>query len=119
MKPIPSAKPKDDGLKILHHIALRAWITEDDHQLVKVEANLVEPLSFGLGLLAKFQPGSQLRFERRRVGDNFWTLSKIEVEMTGRLLLMKSMRERRITEYSDFKKYTVETVVKPVLASDP
>src|SRR5262245_6997856 len=49
----PNYKPKTSDGKILQHIAGRAWVTEDDHQLAKIEAEIIDPISIGAGLFAK------------------------------------------------------------------
>ena len=62
-KPKPKHKPQDDLTKILYHTQGFVWVSEVDYEMVKVEAQLIDPLSFGLGLLAKVQPGSKGVFE--------------------------------------------------------
>jgi hypothetical protein len=110
-KPKPGFKAKDTILNLLHHVSLRAWLTEEEHEIVKVECTVVEPISFGL-VLAKFQTGSTLVFERQRIKDGTWTTSKIDATVRGRLLFVKGINERDIIEYSDFKEYSVETILK-------
>lgn len=120
LTPRPGVKPKDDFLDLLHHVEIRAWLMETDHEVLEVEAVLVEPLSFGFGLLGKASSGS-LKFERMKIGETggeFWTLSRVDARMTGSMFVLKSIREQSITEYSDFRKYSVDTVVGPAVAAD-
>jgi hypothetical protein len=112
--PKANAKPKDGFLKMLQHLSVRGWVREHDQNLVRLEVDVVDTISFGLGLLAKFQEGSSLRFERRPVNDEIWAPVKIEATMKARVLLLKGINERQVSEYSDFKKYTVETQMKVI-----
>jgi hypothetical protein len=110
----PNYKPKTDEGKILRKIAGRAWIAEDDRQLARLEAETTDTISVGAGLLARVSKGSVFSFERRKVNDEIWLPTRAELMISGRLLLLKGLRQRQTVEYSDHRKYTVDTVVKPV-----
>jgi len=108
----PNYKPKTREGKVLQHIAGRAWIAEDDHQLAKLEAEVIDPISLGAGLLAKLQKGTMLSFERRKINNEIWLPVKAEIALNARLLLFKGLNFRQVNEYSDHKKYTVDTILK-------
>ena len=110
--PKPNYKPRTSEGKILQHISGRAWISEEDHQLAKLETQVNDPISIGAGILAKLQRGSTLNFERRKINDEIWLPVKVEVNLNARLLLFKGFNFRQIDEYSDHKKYTVDTILK-------
>src|SRR5262245_22296185 len=118
LTPRANTKTKDDLLKMLQHVAVRGWVREQDHQLVRLEADVIDAISFGLGLLAKIQKGSTLHFERRPINDELWAPVKMEATMNARILLLKGIRERQVSEFSNFRKYTVETTVK-VIEQEP
>jgi hypothetical protein len=113
-KPRTAFKPKTDEGNILRRIAGRAWIAEDDRQLARLEAETTETISIGAGLLARVSKGSTFAFERRKVNDEIWLPTRAELLISGRLLLLKGLRQRQTVEYSDHRKYTVDTVLKPV-----
>lgn len=119
MQPKHRAKTKDDLLKMLQHVAIRGWITEPDHQLVRLEADVVETISLGLGFLAKFQKGSRLLLERRTISPGLWAVTKVDATLNARILLLKGLRERQVSEYSDFKKFTVETTLQVIEGDGP
>jgi hypothetical protein len=110
-KPKPNAKPKDRTMNMLHHAAVRAWVTEQEHQVVKSEFEVIDAVS--LFVIAKIQPGTQIVFERQKINGEFWAPLRISGTLKGRALLVKGLNERQVTEYSDFKKYSVETIVNP------
>ncbi len=107
----PNYRPQTGDAKILQHIAGRAWISEDDHELARLEAEIVEPISLAAGLLAKLQKGSTLAFERRKVNNEIWLPVKVDASVNGRLLLLKGLNIHQITEYSEHKKYSVDTIL--------
>jgi hypothetical protein len=111
-KPRPKYKPADDLTKILYHTQGRVWVSEDDYEMVKVEAQVIDPISFGLGLLAKVQAGSMGVFEWRKVNNEIWMPSKEDFTAKVRILLVKGEHVREIHEYYDHKKYVVDTQLR-------
>jgi hypothetical protein len=101
-------KPKSVDEKFMQHLALRAWITEQEHEPLRLEVQLLDAVSFGYGVLGKIRPGSGVVQERRKINDEVWAPVRVEMSMAGRLLVVKR-NQRQITEFSDFKKYRVET----------
>jgi hypothetical protein len=96
----------------------RAWVSESDHELVKMEAEAIDTISFGLGLLARVHKGSRASFERRRVNDEVWLPAAARIQASARVLLLKGVRLDLETEYSDYRKATgdarvVDFTVKP------
>lgn len=98
--------------RIIHHVKGEAWVNEADHQLVRVDAHVIDAISLGFGLLAKLQKGAMLHAERQKVNDEVWLPVKTEVSLSARVLLLKGLHLREILEYSDYKKFNVETIIK-------
>jgi hypothetical protein len=113
-KPKPGFKGGSMYEKILQHTTGKIWATEDDYQMMKIEATLLDAMNFGLGLLAKIQPGSKGIFEWRKINDDVWLPFHSDFTAKARILLIKGMNTREVHEFSDYKKYVVSTQVKPV-----
>ena len=62
---------------------------------------------FGLGLLARIHKGTVATFERRKVNNDVWLPAKVTWTASGRVLLVRRLRLRGISEFSDYKKFTV------------
>jgi hypothetical protein len=108
----PDYKPKTAFVKNLQHIAGNAWIAEDDHyELVKVEAEVIDAISL-FGFLAKVQKGSTIYGERRKINNEVWLPFRAEAHINGRLLLLKGMNIHLVNEYSDYRKFSVDTNLK-------
>jgi len=109
--PKKNYKPKTGAAKALQHAAGRLWISEADHQLARLEAEIIEPLKIGAGLLAKLQKGSTLALELKKVNDEIWLPVKFDAAINGKILLLKGLNMRISLEFSDHKKFNVDTIL--------
>jgi len=110
-KPKQNYKPKTSEARQLQHVAGRLWISEDDQEFVKLEAEVIDSIKIGAGLLARLQKGSTLKVELRKINDEIWLPEKVEVLLNGRLLLLKGLNMRIVIEFSDHKKFNVDTIL--------
>ena len=56
----------------MRKFAVRAWVSESDRELVRVDAEAIDTLSMGFGLLARLHKGAKLSFLRTKVNDEVW-----------------------------------------------
>jgi hypothetical protein len=110
--PKPAYKPKTSDGRNMQHVAGKAWIDEQDHQVARVELEVIEPISIGFGILARLQKGASIVAERRKFNDEIWLPVRTEVTLNARVLMLKGFNIRQVVEYSDQKKYTVDTILK-------
>lgn len=101
--------------RILKKFEGRAWIDEEDRQLVRVEGRLIDDLSFGWGILARLKKGALAELQRRKINDEIWLPSEARFVGQARLLLVKGLSIDALSEYSDYRKFSVatEASVKP------
>ena len=101
--------------RILRKFEGRAWIDEEDRQLVRVEGQLIDDLSFGFGILARLKKGARAELQRRKINDEIWLPSVARFIGQARLLLVKGLNIDALSEYSDYRKFSVatEASVKP------
>lgn len=109
LDPKDGVKPQTDDGKIMRNFKARTWISESDYELVRVEIEAIRDLSFGLGLLARVHKGTVATFERRRVNNEVWLPAKVTWTASGRVLLLRRLRLRGISEFSGYRKFTVDT----------
>jgi hypothetical protein len=95
--------------RVLKKFSGRAWIDEADRQLVRVEAQLTDDLSFGFGILARLKKGARAHLQRRKVNDEIWLPAEAHFIGHARVLLVKGVHVDTLSEYSDYKKFTVAT----------
>ena len=90
-------------------VETRHWISEADYELARVEIEAIDDLSFGLGLLARVHKGTTATYQRRKVNDEIWLPAQVTWNGTGRLFLVKRERVRGRSEFSGYRKFTVDT----------
>ena len=112
LTPRPNAKPRTDSGKMMHHFNARAWISESDYELVRIEVEAVDTVSFGLGLLARLHEGATASFQRRKVDATVWLPEKVTYRGSGRVLLLRRMRLGGMSEFSNYRRFGVETSEK-------
>jgi len=110
--PRKDARPQTSDGKIMRHFAGKAWVSESEYEVVRLEAEAVETASFGLGLLARVHKGSKATFERRKVNGEQWLPARATYTASARVLLVKVMRIGGTLDFSDYRKYSVETDTK-------
>ena len=110
--PRPDSKPVTEGGKVLQKLAGRAWIDEEDKQLARVEARLIDNLGVGPARVARLQKGSTSYFYRRKVNGEIWL--PVEARFTGsaKILLFFGGGVDALFEYGDYKKFTVSADAK-------
>lgn len=111
-RPRPRYKPSTREGKILAKLAGRAWFCEEDQQLIQIEVELIDNLSFGLGLLARLNKGATGVLLRRRVNNEIWLPAEARFSGTARLLVLKGIRIKAISEFSNYKKFSVDTSIR-------
>jgi hypothetical protein len=109
LTPKPNVKPQTDDGKIMQHFKAKAWISESDYELVRVEIEAINDLSFGLGLLARVHKGTTATYQRRKVNNEVWLPAEVKWTAAARVLLVRTLRLRGIAEFSGYRKFTVDT----------
>jgi hypothetical protein len=109
LTPREGVKPQTDDGKVMRHFKARAWISESDHELVRVEIEAVDNLSFGMGLLARVHKGTVATFQRRKVNDEVWLPERVTWTASARVLLLQRRRLRGVSEFSGYREFTVDT----------
>jgi hypothetical protein len=109
LTPKRGVKPLTDDGKIMRHFKARAWISESDYELVRVEIEAIDTLSFGLGLLARVHKGTVATYERRKVNNEAWLPAEVTWTASARVALVRRLRLRGVSEFSNYRKFTVDT----------
>jgi hypothetical protein len=108
-EPRPGARPRSGDAKVLLKIKGRMWIDKTSYQWVKVEAETTAVISWGL-FLARLNPGASLTFEQAPVGE-FWFPKRLVMNGSGRIGLIKRLASEEEVEWSDYKKFSVDSKV--------
>jgi len=109
LTPKPAVKPQTKDGEIMRHFKARAWVSESDYELVRVEIEAIDDLSIGMGLLARIHKGTTATYQRRNVNNEVWLPSQVTWTAGARVLLVRRLRIRGISDFSDYRKFTVDT----------
>ena len=109
LTPRPDAKPKTREGDLMRHFSVKAWISESDHELVRLEADAIDNVSFGLGVLARLHKGAHLSFLRRKVNGEVWLPAVASYRGSARVGLLWTLRRMGTLEYSGYRKFSVDT----------
>jgi hypothetical protein len=109
LTPRPQSRPQTRDGRFMKSFIARAWVSESDYELVKLDVEATENVSMGMGLIARVHKGATASFTRRKINNEVWLPARSEYRVSARILLLKAWREGGVSEFSNYKKFTVDT----------
>jgi hypothetical protein len=109
LEPRPSYKPRIDDGQVMKRFRARVWINEADYQLVRVDLEAIDDVTYGWGILGRLHKGARIIYERRTVNDEVWLPARLRIIGTGRSVLFRTFAIDSTTEWSEYKKFGVKT----------
>ena len=109
LDPKPKARPATREGKWMQYFKSRAWISENDHELVKLQVEAIRNANIGFGMLARMNTGTTMSFTRRWINGEVWLPARAEYTIRARVLMLKRFREGGTIEFSNYRKFTVDT----------
>jgi hypothetical protein len=100
--------PRTRDTKILSHVKGRLWIDRQTFQWVKLEAEVIDPVSWGL-FLVRLDPGARIQFQQAHVNDEVWLPSQISIKASARLGIFKRLRVEENTTYRNYRKFQTDS----------
>ena len=81
----------------------RAWISEEDYQVARLDMRARDDVAIGWGILGRVHEGSRFVFTRRKF-ENAWLPAEVVFDATGRTLLFRKFDIDLVTTYSGYKR---------------
>jgi hypothetical protein len=103
-EPRPGFQPKRKEAKILPKFRFRVWIDRAENQWVKLDAQCIDTVSFGL-FIARIHKGSRIVIDTTRVNDEVWLPRHVAVHVDVRVALLKNFNVEEDISYKDYKKF--------------
>lgn len=72
-------------------------------RLASIDGTLAKDVGFGWGILGHLDKGGHVLVQQQEVGGRSWTISRTNVDVTGKILLFKSLAFSMSEVFSDFK----------------
>jgi hypothetical protein len=111
LTPRPDARTRTDEGKWMKKFKGRAWVSDNDYQVVKIDMEAIDDITIGWGFVGRVHEGSRFTFTRTKVNDEIWLPAEAKFEASGRTLLFRKFRIFTVTSYSDYKKFNVDTEI--------
>jgi cytidyltransferase-like protein len=74
-----------------------------------LEAEAIDNVAFGLGVLARIHKGAQFSFLRRKINGEVWLPAVVNYSASARVGLLFTLRRTGSSEYSGYRKFSVDT----------
>ncbi len=107
-EPKPGYRPTDIRAKIITKMRGRIWIDKAEYQWVKVDAEAIDTLSFGLHMV-QIEPGANIHFEQARVNDEIWLPAAAKIYADARVLFLKRMRTEVDLTFRNYRKFQADS----------
>jgi hypothetical protein len=101
--PRPDYRPPNNEAKVLTGMQGRLWIDKKTYQWVKVEAQVVRPVSIQ-GFLARVNPGTQFELEKMPVSGEVWLPKHFAMKANAKILGFISHNSQDDETYWDYQK---------------
>lgn len=107
--PNPSFSPPDLASRIFAGMAGEVWIDPSTLHMVRLKAHLNHSIHWGFGLLATFARGGSVEIQNEQVLPGYWTITRLELDLTGTALLFKPISLHLTEIQGDFKAMPAST----------
>ncbi len=97
--------PTQPHADVLSKVRGKAWIDKEDYGWVKIQAEVIDTISFGL-FLARIHQGSRLDFTQGRINNEIWLPRRILVDASARLMLLMNGAFEQENTFTNYKKFT-------------
>jgi hypothetical protein len=108
--PKPGYKPHNRRSSILTKMRGTIWVTKKEYRWVKLEAEVIDTISFGL-FLFRLNPGSMLTFEQTRVQDELWLPRRAWIRAKGRVGLVKKLQGEIVNTWEGYRRFQTDSRV--------
>ena len=109
-EPRPGFEPHRKEAKVLTKIRGKIWIDVAESQWVRIDAETIDTISFGL-FLARLHKGTHIVTEQTRVNDEVWLPRHTAVHVDVRVALLKNFNVNVDVTDKDYKKFHTETKI--------
>ncbi|HEY1985700.1 MAG TPA: hypothetical protein VGG85_09840 [Terracidiphilus sp.] len=90
-RPNPSYAPRTIEARVLHAMTGDLWINAHSKRMARLDGRLDDNVDFGFGLLGRLEKGGWFRMQRIQVSTTEWKTERLDVHLSGRAVLFKSI----------------------------
>lgn len=101
--PNPNYDPPSHTEQVLTGMQGTILIDANKERLAMIDGTLFREVGFGWGILGHLDKGGHFLVVQGDVGENHWEISKMTLDLTGKILMFKSLVMKSSEVFSDFK----------------
>jgi hypothetical protein len=102
-RPNPNFDPPTYEARVVHSLAGTILIDPQQKRMAKFSGHLTDLVQFGYGLLGHIDNGGTIEIGRVQVGPSQWKTALIRIQLSGRLMLFKSISKLEYETRSEFR----------------
>jgi hypothetical protein len=102
-KPNPAYNPQTYEARVYHALAGEIWIQPQLKRLVKIDGHIESEIDFGYGFFGKIEKGGTFQIRREPVGGYRWKTSLLDVDVSGRIVFLKTISKNEHEVRSHFE----------------
>lgn len=102
--PKKESNPKTRQGRIAKAFKGSAWVDEDTHEVMRVEATSIDTISYGLGFVARLGAGTKATLSRERIDSSVWLPTSIRLTGDGRALLFRKLNIDYVIEWFNYRR---------------
>ena len=102
--PNPSYSPPSHTEQVLTGMEGTLLIDAGAHRIARIDGTLFRGVSFGWGIVGRLDKGSTFHVDQADVGSGAWEITQMKLNITGKILLFKSLSMISDEAFSDFQR---------------
>lgn len=102
--PNPSYSPPSRVEEVLSGMEGYLLIDPEARRLARIDGTLYRNISFGWGLVGRLDKGGHFRVQQAQAGDGTWDITEMSLNITGKILIFKSLSLVSDEVFSDFQR---------------
>ena len=105
-------KSKLEHDNVLRRLAGHVWVDEAERVVVRSDLHNTGGIKFALGMGASLRD-LEVTTDFVKVDDRIWLPKRVESRVVGRVLLLKGIRERTISSFSGYRRFSTSAEEGP------
>ena len=101
-RPNPNFHPPSLEARVFHDMEGEMWVDRKQERLAAFNGHLNQDVKFGFGLLGHLDKGGHFEVIQSEVVPGHWDITSMNLEMTGKALLFKSIGVQKKENHRDF-----------------
>ena len=103
-RPNPRYQPPSRVEQVLSGMQGFVLVDLARYRIASIDGTLFRDVSFGWGILGHLDRGGHFLVQQQEIEDNRWDISRMSLDLTGKVLLVKNLTMHSTEVFSGFKK---------------